>query len=150
MNGNLNSHSPEVVFLVGAGISIPIDIPAMGGMYKAFINRNNTETTSSQRSTCTFFNSRLGVPEDLEEFLVSANSIVDFKDSSLARLVEKALSTRRNTKNLTAYQLRLKNLIQDVIDVRRGILDFMSKTCFRFNRDKAREIFSDFLIAISN
>ena len=149
MNADTKTDASEVVFLVGAGISMPINIPAMKGMYKAFLSKTNSEITPGERSTCTFFAQHLGVPEDLEEFLLAANVVADFKSSSLAPFVERALSDRKNTKRVRDYQTRLNKRIQDVVAVRKGILGFMSRTCFRFDRNKACDIFGEFVSATS-
>lgn len=149
MNSDNKTDTSEVVFLVGAGISIPTGIPAMQGMYRTFLNKAKSEITPDEEKTCRFFTENLGVAEDLEEFLLAANAIADFKSSSLAPFLEKTLSYKKNTRLVRDYQIRLNKRIKDVVAVRKRILDFMSKTCFRFDRDKALDIFGNFVDAIS-
>lgn len=139
----------EVVFLIGAGISIPIGIPAMQGMYSNFLKRAQSNITPQEESTLRFFTQKLGVAEDLEDFLLAANAIADFKPSSLSSFVERAVSDRQKTRNLCGYENRLKKRIGEVIAVRKRILDFMSNTCFQFDRAKASDIFGNFISAIS-
>lgn len=146
---NRNTSSAEVVLLVGAGISIPVDIPAMHGMYKAFLNKASSDITPEEKATCSFITEKLGVAEDLEEFLLTVNAVDDFKSSSLATIVERTISPRKGTKLLSKYQRELNEHIKDIIAVRKRILDFMSKTCFKFDRDKACNIFGSFVDAIS-
>lgn len=50
---------------------------------------------------------------------------------------------------MSKYQRELNERIKDMSAVRKRILDFMSKTCFRFDRDKACNIFGNFVDAIS-
>lgn len=139
----------EVVFLVGAGVSIPTGIPAMQGMYRAFLNKAKSDITPNELKTCNFFTQKLSVAQDLEEFLLAANTIADLNHSSLASFVERSVSYKRGTILLRDYQTRLNKRIEEVVAVRKRILDFMSKTCFRFDRDKACEIFNNFVDAIS-
>lgn len=139
----------EVVFLVGAGISIPINIPAMRGMYSAFLNKAKSGITDDEKKICNVFIKKLGIAEDLEEFLLTANAVTDFEPSSLALFIDRAVSERKGTKRLAEYKNRLNNRINDVDAVRKRILAFMSKTCFRFDRNKACDIFGNFVDAIS-
>lgn len=89
-----NTPSAEVVLLVGAGISTPVDIPAMQGMYKAFLNKASSNITPEEKATCSFITQKLGVAEDLEEFLLTTNEVAEFKSSSLAAVVERTISPR--------------------------------------------------------
>jgi hypothetical protein len=139
----------EVVFLIGAGVSIPVGIPAMQGMYEAFLSKARSENAIRTKRTCDFFTRELGVPEDLEEFLLAANTLADFDSSYSAPFVKKALSRRRDARHVQNYQHRLNSLAQDVVFARKRILDFMSDICFRFDRPKACNIFDNFIDAIS-
>jgi hypothetical protein len=139
----------QIVVLVGAGVSIPIGIPAMRGIYSAFLNKTKSDITSAEKRTCEFLTKELGVEKDLEEFLLAANAVAEFESSSLAPFVEKAISARKTAGRLREYHDRLNTRIKDVLAVRTRILDFMSKTCFRFDRAKACDIFGGFVDAVS-
>ncbi len=144
-----NTTSAEVILLTGAGISIPVGIPAMQGMYKAFLNKASSGITPEEQATCRFITEKLGVAEDLEEFLLTANAVDGFKSSSLATIVERTISPTKRAKLLSKYQRELNKRTKDIIAVRKQILDFMSKTCFKFDRPKACNIFDSFVDAIS-
>ena len=147
MNSDEKPDISEVVFLTGAGISIPVAIPGMQGIYDAF--QNSANITPTEKKTCHFFTEKIGVARDLEEFLLAANAVTEFKTSSLAPFIDRAISERKGTRRLRDYQTRLDNLIKDAVALRKRILDFMSKTCFRFDREKSCAIFGEFVNAIS-
>jgi hypothetical protein len=149
VNPDSNTGASKVVFLIGAGVSIPVGIPAMKGMYKAFLDRAKSEITDDEKKSCYFLTQKLSISEDLEEFLLALNSICGFRSSCLAPFVERNLSERKGTSRLRDYQQRLSGRIQNANVTRERILNFMSETCFRFDRQKARDIFSNFVDAIS-
>ncbi len=144
-----NTPSTEVVLLVGAGFSIPVGIPAMHGMYKAFLDKANSNITPEEAATCKFITEKLGIAEDLEEFLLTTNAIAEFNTSSLATVVKNTITSRGTTNLLSKYQMELNRRTKDTIAVRKRILDFMSQTCFKFDRDKASSIFGSFVDVIS-
>lgn len=144
-----NAGEPRMMFLVGAGISIPVGIPAMQGIYSDFLNKDESEITDSELKTCRFLTGKLKVEPDLEEFLLAANAICNFGDSPLAPFVEASVSTRSPSRKLNDYRSRVRNSATEVEAVRNRILGFLAKTCFEFHRDKAGEIFGDFVEAIA-
>lgn len=149
MNRDDNTDESEVVFIIGAGVSVPVGVPAMKGMYEAFLDRAKSGITDDEKKSCYFLTQKLGVSEDLEEFLLALNSVCGFRSSCLAPFVERTISERRGTTRLRDYQQRLSGRIQNANVIRERILNFMSETCFRFDRQKACEIFSNFVDAIS-
>lgn len=136
----------DVLFLTGAGVSIPIGIPAMHGMFVAFLDKSRSGITQAEKRTCQLFTQDLGVPSDLEEFLVAANSISEFERTRVSALIERAVS-QRSEKRLSDYRSHLRQYARDAETVRDRILDFMSRTCFQFDREKATEVFSGFVRA---
>lgn len=149
MSSDDKTETSEVVFLIGGGVSIPVGIPAMKGMYEAFLNRARSGITDDEKKSCYFLTQKLGVSEDLEEFLLALNSVCGFRSSCLAPFVERTLSERKGTIRLRGYQQRLSGRIQNANVIRERILNFMSETCFRFDRQKACDIFGNFVDAIS-
>jgi|GEM_PF-2639810 len=133
--------NPDVVVLTGAGISISIGIPAMQGMFKAFLNRAESGISAEERQACRLFTEDLGVADDLEEFLVAANAITEFQSTSLSPLVERSISTRRKTKVIVDYQDRLKDYVASAKNLRNRILEFMARKCFKFDRGRATTLF---------
>lgn len=140
----------DVIFLLGAGVSVPIGIPAMRGMYAAFLNKAKSGITNEQKRTCKFFTEELGVEADLEEFLLAASQIVEFENSDLAPFVERAVSRIREALPIRGYRQRLRERIDNARETRNSILDFMSRTCFQFNRERAADILGAFVGAVAD
>ena len=92
-NGN-HGRAPRIMFLVGAGISIPVGIPAMQGIYAGFLRKEKSSITDLEQKTCKFLTENLKVRPDLEEFLLAANAITSFRNSPLAAFVEASVSNR--------------------------------------------------------
>jgi hypothetical protein len=141
--------NPDVVVLTGAGISIPIGIPAMQGMFKAFLNRAESGISAEERQACHLFTEELGVAEDLEEFLVAADAITEFGFTSLSPLIERSISTRRKTKIIEDYNDRLNDYIASAKNLRSRILEFMARKCFRFDRDLATTLFAGLVASLA-
>ena len=150
-NNGHNTHvsPPRMTFLVGAGISIPVGIPAMKGIYSGFLNKEESRITDSELETCRFLTGRLEVEPDLEEILLAANAISNFRNSPLAAFVETSVSPRSPTNKLNEYRGRARDSARRVEAVRRRILDYLAKKCFEFDRDKAGEIFGGIVEAIA-
>jgi len=141
---------PEVVLLTGAGISIPIGVPAMQGMFRAFINRSESGISAEEKKACELFITELGVAEDLEEFLVAANAIMEFSSTSLSPLIERSISSRKNTRNIDDYRERLDAYVESATNLRQAILAFMSRKCFQFDRNQAKGLFSGLVTSLAN
>jgi len=141
--------NPDVVVLTGAGISIPIGIPAMQGMFKAFLNRAESGISAEERQACRLFTEDMGVAEDLEEFLVAANAITEFKSTSLSPLIERSISTRRKTKVIEDYHHRRDHYVASAGNLRNRILEFMARKCFQFDRDRADTLFKGVVASLA-
>lgn len=148
MGKNQIIESPQVIFLVGAGASVPFGIPAMQGIFKSFMDRKKSGIGQEEKKTCQLFTRELGVKEDLEEFLLAANRIVEFNDTSLSMSIEKVISPRESERR-TKYKEKLNEYIKKVNNVRTQILEFMSKTCFQFDRSKACDILGGFVTEVA-
>jgi NAD-dependent SIR2 family protein deacetylase len=149
MSATPTRENPEVIILTGAGISIPIGIPAMQGMFKAFMNRGDSGISADEKRACELFIKEFGVAEDLEEFLVAANAITEFRSTSLSPLIERSISSRKDTRNITEYRQRLNTYERSAADLRKRILEFMSEKCFQFDRDEANRLFVEFVTSIA-
>ena len=134
----------KVVVLVGAGASQALNIPAMGGMFDAFLQRKRSSLSRDDKRICQLFVDDLGVAKDLEEFLLAANTIVDTQGSGPWKLTEKIISPSLKGAGYENHRKRLKKYVSDIKNTRRHILDFMSQTCFRFERKKACDLFTGF------
>lgn len=142
-------NSEKVIFLFGAGISIPIGIPAMEGTYREFINKKNTALTPVNRKTCEFFTKEMGISNDLEEFLLAANTLIEFKSSKLKRFVENNISKKPSATKVREFEKNLDSSIEEVRAIRIGILEFLSRKCFQFDREKALKINAGFVEIVS-
>ncbi|MCY3732003.1 MAG: SIR2 family protein, partial [Rhodospirillaceae bacterium] len=140
----------KIMMLVGAGISIPIGIPAMREIYADFLERSKSNITDSEKRMCEFLTNELGVRPDLEEFLLAANTILDFPSSSLATFVEKSVSPKTDSKSLQGYRRRVTDRAERVQAIRKRILEFLSRACFKFNQDRSQKIFGEFVHAVSD
>jgi NAD-dependent SIR2 family protein deacetylase len=141
--------SGEVVFLVGAGASQSLNIPAMGGMFDAFLQSSRNGISRDNKRICEMFVSKLGVPRDLEEFLLAINTIVEPQTQGIWKLTEKIISPSKKGTRFEKFKIKLQKHISDIEDTREHILDFMSKICFRFDREKAYDILAGFVDAVS-
>ena len=150
MDKKTNKQSPEVIFLIGAGISVPLGIPAMQGIFKAFMDKKKSKITDKEKKICKMFTEELGVSEDLEDFLLEANRIIESKDSSLTRLMEKSISPRRSGSRVRDYTATLNDHIKDVRAVRKKILKFMADTCFKFDRISALNLLYRFVQVVAS
>jgi NAD-dependent SIR2 family protein deacetylase len=149
MSATPTRENPEVIILTGAGISIPIGIPAMEGMFKAFMNRAESGISTDEKRACELFTKDLGVAEDLEEFLVAANAITEFGSTSLSPLIERSISSRKDTRNIAEYRQRLHAYAASADNLRRRILQFMSRKCFQFDRDEANALFTRLVTSLA-
>ncbi len=146
----INNKQDEIVFLMGAGTSIPIGIPAMRGIYKAYMDKKVSRITEQDKKTCQMFINEMGVDEDLEEFLLASNAILEFKDSSIYKFIEKSISRVKNTKSIKTFNERLSSNITDVESVKDGIINFLAEMCFSFDRPNAVKINKGFVNIVSS
>ncbi len=150
MDKETNNQSPEVIFLIGAGISVPLNIPAMHRFFEAFMNKKKSKITDIEKEICQKFIKELKVSNDLEEFLLAINTIIEFKDSGLIKFIEKSISRLKiRSKPMYDYQARLNAYIKNLIKIRTKIMTFISRTCFQFDHPKASEILNNFVQAIA-
>ncbi|MCD4692667.1 MAG: SIR2 family protein [Calditrichales bacterium] len=143
------SNNEDVMFLFGAGISIPIGIPAMEGIYNAFMNRKKSGISQQNVKICEFFTREMGVNKDLEEFLLAANTIIEFRNSGLSRFVENNISKAASSKKLKEFNKNLDASVNDVINVRKDIVEFLSRMCFQFDREKSIKVNAGFVSTLS-
>lgn len=142
-------NSEKVMFLFGAGISIPIGIPAMKGIYKSFMNKKESGISDSDKRICEFFAKTMNIEEDLEEFLLAANSIIEFKESKIKKFIDKSISPIDSASKIVDYNDRFNKKIKDVKNVRTNILEFLSKVCFMFDREMTMKINKGFVKTVS-
>jgi hypothetical protein len=121
----------------------------MQGMFKAFMNRGDSGISADEKRACELFTKELGVAEDLEEFLVAANAITEFRSTSLSPLIERSISSRKNTRNITEYRQRLNAYEASAENLRKRILEFLSRKCFQFDRNEANRLFTGFVTSIA-
>ncbi len=121
----------------------------MQGMFKAFMNRAESHISAEEKRACELFATALGVAEDLEEFLVAANAITEFPSTSLSPLIERSISSRKNTRNIGEYRGRLKDYVASAANLRQRILDFMSRKCFQFDRNLANTLFTGLITSLA-
>jgi len=121
----------------------------MQGMFQAFMNRAESGISTDEKRACELFTKDLGVAEDLEEFLVAANAITEFGSTSLSPLIERSISSRKNTRNIAEYRQRLHAHAASAKNLRRRILEFMSRKCFQFDRNEANTLFTRLVTSLA-
>ena len=141
-------NADEVVLLFGAGASQSLGIPAMGGMFDEFVEYTRSRSKNDLR-VCKLFADTLGVPRDLEEFLLASNAAIEFPDRGLFALVGKMVSPRAGEK-LKGFKSRMRAEISEIEHARNSVLDFMSNKCFQFNRDLAVEQLTGLVRVVAN
>ena len=129
------SDSDDVVILFGAGASQSLGIPAMGGMFDEFV-RFARSKNKDDLNVCELFVKVLNVPRDLEEFLLAANTAIEFPHQGLFDLVGKVVAPRAG-ETLKKYRARTQAETLKIKKTRNNILDFMSNKCFQFDRHQA-------------
>lgn len=122
----------------------------MQGMVAAFLTRSVSGITKRDRKTCDFFTRELGVPKDLEEFLLTANAIAEYSSTRTSRLVERSISPRKDSRAILQYRKRLDSYQQDAEALRDSILNFMARTCFQFDREKAASLLTPLVTSLAD
>lgn len=145
MSTKNNSEYSKIMFLFGAGSSVPLDIPAMKGIYTSFLDGSESKITRVEKKFCQTMTKEFGVNEDLEDFLLFLDSLIESKNSSLMKLVK----SLKSKSQIQPYTKRFNNNIKTAKSVKTKILEYMSDTCFRFKRDKSIELYGEFIKAIS-
>jgi hypothetical protein len=113
------------------------------------MNRAESGISTDEKRACELFTKDLGVAEDLEEFLVAANAITEFGSTSLSPLIERSISSRKNTRNIAEYRQRLHAHAASAKNLRRRILEFMSRKCFQFDRNEANTLFTRLVTSLA-
>ena len=135
--------------LLGAGVSVPLGIPAMRGIYSDFLRKGKSGITNSERHACKFFVETLGIQPDLEELLLALNLVKEFEQHGLAAYIEKAVSHHSFGTKIEKYRERKNRRMTSVLGLQTRVLEFLSQLCFRFDRDKAFEYLGDFVEAVA-
>lgn len=141
--------SSQVIILIGAGASVPFGIPAMHGLFKNFMDKRKSGIGQKEKKLCQFLTKEIGIREDLEEFLLAANTIVDFRGVSVSKLIEKTISPRKNTLQIKKYREKLNEYIMEIGSLRKKILQYMSDICFRFDRSESVHVLCGFVKALA-
>jgi hypothetical protein len=140
---------PEVIFLIGARASVSVGIPAMHGIFNSFMDKTRSGISNKEKEICRMFIKELGIDEDLEEFLLTANLIIQAESTRLLKFTEKLISPQESSNLRQKFRNNLAPQIQGIKSLRDHILEFSSKTCFRFDRDRAIELYSGFVKVVS-
>lgn len=145
----MEEEKSAVTFLFGAGISISVGVPAMKGMVDSFLKRPKSEVSDRDKKTIDFFERELGVSRDLEELLLTANSICEYPNTRTNSVVEHSISPRKDVKSVKEFRKRIKEYRANAMTLRANILNHMARQCFTFDREKARSLFTPLVSALS-
>ena len=137
------------MILTGAGISVPVGIPAMRDLYSNFLKTSKSGITDREKRTCRLLTDQLQVNPDLEDFLVALNAMCEFEDTSLSLLVEKSLAPLGSINKLESYRKNLEIQIDRINEVRERILEYCTTVCFEFEREKSVQLFQGLINAVA-
>lgn len=133
--------------LMGAGASVSIGIPAMQGIYNAFLDKRKSSISDNDKATAKLLTQKLGVSPDLEELLLACNSIIEFQNSKLNGFVEKSISPQSGSSKIDTFKIRLNERVGAIQDLKFAILEFLAQQCFQFDRDRAVTVNESFVRA---
>lgn len=133
-------YNSDIMFLTGAGASMPTGIPGMAGMASEF-----EEHVGGDNSLEDSYNLLLefGASKDVEEILELANDVVAFPDSKLYQLVRQTVAPQGGKKKLRKLRSRLLENVGDTERLREELLDWITAVCLDFDRPTAEHIYSD-------
>lgn len=133
-------YKSEIIFLTGAGASMPTGVPGMAGMASKFEEyvAGRDRLTHAYKLLLDF-----GASRDVEELLELANDVVEFPDSKLNRLVRKTVAPQEGKKKLRDFRLRLLDNVDKITDFREELLDWITAVCLEFDRPTAEYLYSD-------
>lgn len=141
---------PAVVLLTGAGASVALGVPTMKEFSSRFLDAKASGLTPREKRTYGWLTKELGVDNDLEMFLLAANSMLSSRETSLLRLIERTITRRPTEKARLEFRGRLSERLSDIEAVRDRALNFMADLCFQFNREKAVRMFRELVPALAN
>lgn len=138
------------MILFGAGVSVPLGIPAMRELYADFLRTGKSGITDSERHTLNYFSKAVGIQRDLEEFLVASNMLHEFEEGGFNAYFERAVSHHTTGAKIEKYRERLGHRKQQVLALRSRALDYLFDLCFKFDRGVAIDIFGNFVKAVAD
>jgi hypothetical protein len=131
----------DIVVLTGAGASIPVNIPGMGGMVKQFKEgqRQSSLALKAYREIVLY-----GVPEDLEEVLQFCNHILELRGRGFKTLLQESAGPMGG-RGATKFQNRLNTKINAAGVLKDELTRWISDVCLKFDRGKAQQLFGEFI-----
>jgi hypothetical protein len=135
----------SIVVLTGAGASIPVGIPGMVAMVRAFkdsLSRSDPVRRSYQEIVAA------GVPDDLEEVLQFCNRLTELEASQIRAILQDAAAPRGGSA-LATFERRLDEKIGEARELRSSLIRWIGEVCLRFNREDAISIYADILPLIA-
>ena len=138
----------QLIILTGAGASIPLGIPGMAGMAKAF-SRDIPSGTPQRKGLDAL--REFGAGTDVEELLQLANAISAYPRDHLSEFIDHCVrAAGDNPTALAAFSRRRNAVVSHVREFRRHLLNWITQTCLAFNRDAADRIYGDIVGALVN
>ncbi len=133
-------NSKDFVVLTGAGASVPVGIPAMGGMASEF--KKHVKGTGHE-STYELLLS-LGASQDIEDLLQIASEVFRFSAGPLKKLSEGAVAPREG-KALSDFRRRIRENVNDINQFRSALIRWISQRCLDFERERADFLYGEML-----
>jgi hypothetical protein len=129
----------DIVFLTGAGASIPVSIPGMAGMVSEFKDNHGRDDQGRKAYDALI---DAGVQDDLEEVLQFCNRLIELRDTQITEILRHAVSPRRGT-GVSGVWRRLLERIESAELLKDELIRWIGDTCLGFDREKAEEIYGE-------
>lgn len=140
-------YTSPLMILTGAGASIPLDIPGMADMAKRF--RADIAKEKQPRRGMEYLR-EFGSGDDIEELLQLANAIIDFPHSNLSSFVDTTVRSQKSDGHgVGEYKRRRNKVIRDVREFRARLLEWLTQTCLRFDRDGSIELYGELIQGVA-
>lgn len=131
--------SPKVMFLVGAGASVALNIPHMKSMVKEFLK----DSENTQYSSTIKILDDLGVSKDLEEMLFEVDKILELPKSPIDKIYSQSTGSQANGEYIAS-------LHDNMFQLKEHILLWVSEKCWRFDRIKSDQLWGNLVESIND
>jgi hypothetical protein len=130
----------DLMFLTGAGASMPVRIPGMAGMVREFKIQHGLRHPARKAYESL---QEIGVPDDLEDVLQFCNRLIELREHQVGKVIHQSVAPRASGKKLADFKKNFSKRIDDAENLRSELIRWIGGVCLRFDRTKANDIFGD-------